>query len=262
MFTLDFIRPVGQKLNRSDVPRSIANRFFIGSEIYGSPNHYYYFKNNENFIKILHKKYFDYFEKILSLEAKFNKFTFATHKFDQYVGFELPYYLSGKPENNVLHLSGMPSRISKFLNSYFNKYELMKLLHENEAKFQNVLENYASEIAELLGISSVDSQLNFYADNCLNVCHNDFHPGNLGASREGKIVVFDFEMSLLHRSTFQIELTNFKRFDSRMRVQSTSDINATRRFLVVKNLAILLYIRDFRGWLDSNELKKFIRIFH
>tara|TARA_B100000401_G_scaffold365333_1_gene263380 strand:- start:239 stop:763 length:525 start_codon:yes stop_codon:yes gene_type:complete len=168
-----------------------------------------------------------------------------------------------------------PVYINKLYDYTFNKKnknillkKYKKLIKFNEKKFLEVFRENDKQVSKLLKINNIDIYIEFLIDNMNEICHNDFHKENIMRRRE-KDYIIDFEMLFLHRSNKIIDIINYfrdcdiytlKRLINLLNID-TEKWNFIVRFIAIKNLIVLEYLRSKRGWDIAGEQAKFIRIF-
>ena len=74
-------------------------------------------------------------------------------------------------------------------------------------------------------------------------------------------------MALFHRSSTDVELINYSRFNQDFKKSLLNSLDEqyykkVSQMLAVKNLLVLVYLMDKHGWKNNAEIKKFQKLFY
>ena len=269
MFALDFVRPIGDFISDDKFVKENEKDFTIRKNlnVFGSPKEFYYFTENKSFVKLLNKRYIKFIKIALEIEKVNNNLKYEYKKLNNFGCFRIELLNSNKNHDPIkiinLYKSTFNSQNKEFLRS---KYA--NLLKHNEIRFLKVFKNYSNPISDLLYINNLDQYIYFFKNNRNDFCHNDFHKGNV-MLRDIQAIIIDFEMSLLHRSNWKIDIINFFR-DADIKVIekvlkeieiNKEEWNFIIKFIAVKNLIVLKYLEESRNWNIDKEQFKFIKLF-
>ena len=275
MFVLDQVRPPGYFIPLHTALNSFPDlRYFVPRS-----NCLSFYSDCVNFIFILSDSYFYKFYKPECFELALNSFNLESYinfscgdvsQFHSLKLITLSIYplVRNTPSFDQLLISYNDA--SKKLKNFSRRNNnFVKIVRNNEKHlFETVFSLYYEDITHLLGFSDIDKMINDWILNCEIYAHNDFHINNLFCT--SNLIISDFEMSFLHRSTMLFDFVNFSRFadkNFRFKLLSYFDISLAhyvyiQQLLSFKNLFILEYLEKQRGWDVCVERSKFLEYFH
>ena len=274
MLVLDQVRLPGHTISIHKAKKSFPelNNFIDRKNcqsFYSDELNFLFIQSGSKFYKFFKPQCFELALNSFMLDSYINAGSGHVSRQKEYMLITLPVYslIRNFPSFDSLSLLYDSSSIK--LQKYARKNkDFIDIVQANEIHlFEVIFRSYCANVSRLLKLDDINKMVQDWQLNCQIYAHNDFHINNLFLSRN--LFISDFEMTYLHRSTKLFDFVNFSRYAGRgfiHKLLSYFDISFAKyvyiqQLLALKNLCILEYLEDTRGWNVSNERSKFLEYF-
>ena len=274
MLVLDQVRSPGHLISRQQALNSFPTLHnFISSHkcisYYSDTYDFIFIQTEKFFYKFFRPHCFELAHHSLKLDIFINESVALVSSYCDLMLIRLPVYepVSGLIPFNIL-ITRYDDLCSKLNRYAFHERAFSKVIRTNEDYlYRSVFYRYLEDIRKLLNYSGIEKMINDLTSFFVCYAHNDFHNGNLLCSND--LIICDFEMVFLHRSSKILDFVNFSRSrdeEFRSSLMNYFDLTPTKyeyiqRLLALKNLFILEYLEYSRGWDVLNERSKFLGYF-